>query len=68
MTTTRFPASGGKPRASAWLALLLLLGTALALAAAAACGGGDDTTTNNYIGATDAEPPRLGPPPDAGSH
>ncbi|HMI84512.1 MAG TPA: hypothetical protein VK550_10485 [Polyangiaceae bacterium] len=43
------------------IAFLLLLGTALAFAASSACGGTDDPTTNNFIGVTDATPPRLGP-------
>jgi hypothetical protein len=58
MTSNRFsPAEGRSLRAC--IALLLLLCTALAIAAPSACGG-DDTTTNNFIGVTDATPPRLG--------
>jgi hypothetical protein len=43
-----------------------LLGALAALSVLAACGD-DDTTTNNFIGVTDAEPPRLGPSEDGGA-
>jgi hypothetical protein len=65
MTSFRSPAPRGHRPVPAGIAVLLL-GAALAIAVATACGGGDDTTTNNYIGVTDAEPPRLGSTPDAG--
>jgi hypothetical protein len=41
------------------LTFFLLLGTAVAIAASSACGS-DPTTTNDFIGVTDATPPRLG--------
>ena len=41
------------------MTFLLLLGSAVAVAASSACGT-TSTTTNDYIGVTDAEPPRLG--------
>jgi hypothetical protein len=60
MTSNRSPTPRGHRSATAGIALVLSLGTALAIAAATACSGSDDTTTNNYIGVTDATPPRLG--------
>ena len=50
---------GHRP-APAGLVVLVLIGAALAISAVTACGDGDDTTINNFIGVTDAEPPRLG--------
>jgi hypothetical protein len=61
MTSTGSPAARGQRPTPAGIALSLLLATALALAAAAACSSDSDTSTNNFIGVTDAEPPRLGP-------
>jgi hypothetical protein len=50
------------------LALVVFLPLALAaLAALVAACSGDDTTPTYYLGATDASPPRLGPPDDAGA-
>jgi hypothetical protein len=60
MTTDR-PLPTGRRLTLASLALLL---TAAALGSAAACG--DDDEPNNFIGVTDAEPPRLGERSDAG--
>ena len=62
MTTDR-PTPAGRRLTRAGLALLLL--SAGALGAAAACG--DDDEPNNFIGVTDAEPPRLGERADAGA-
>ena len=62
MTTDR-PTPPGRRLNRAGLALLLF--SAAALGIATACG--DDDETNNFIGVTDAEPPRLGERSDAGS-
>ncbi|HMJ56316.1 MAG TPA: hypothetical protein VK540_29815 [Polyangiaceae bacterium] len=59
MTSHRLSPPIGERSARPGLALFLLLAAALAIAAASACGG-DDTTVNNFIGVTDASPPRLG--------
>ena len=64
MTSNRFiPLLGNSP-ARAGIALLVL-STIFAVAMASSCGG-DDTTANNYIGVTDATPPRLGSTSDGG--
>jgi hypothetical protein len=60
MTTDPFPAGRRLTRS----VIALLLFSAAALGIAAACG--DDDETNNFIGVTDAEPPRLGERTDAG--
>jgi hypothetical protein len=59
MTSQRLPSSDDDSLTRGGLAVLLL-GATLGIAAASACGGSDATTTNDYIGATDATPPRLG--------
>ena len=56
MTSTRLSSPTGL---CTGMTFLLLLGTAVAIAASSACGS-TDTTTNDYIGVTDAAPPRLG--------
>jgi hypothetical protein len=62
MTTLRF---GARPRArfATLLAVVASSTVLLAMALFSACGGSDadDDASKNYIGATDAEPPRLGP-------
>ncbi len=45
----------------------LFLALAAALALSSACNADDTTTPTYFIGATDASPPRLGPPDDAGT-
>jgi hypothetical protein len=48
--------------------LTLLVPLAVALASLfASCGGDDNTVPTYFLGATDASPPRLGPPADAGT-
>ncbi len=49
----------GKSWRHASIAFLVSLGPIVA-ALASSCGGGDDTVANDYIGVTDAAPPRLG--------
>jgi hypothetical protein len=67
MTSHRLPSPAGHRSAPTGnAALFLLLGALAALSVLAACGD-DDTTTNNFIGVTDAEPPRLGPSEDGGA-
>ena len=61
MTTDR-PSPTWRRLTRASVALLLF--SAAALGIAAACG--DDDPTPNFIGVTDAEPPRLGERSDAG--
>ena len=57
MTSNR-PFPSGHRLARAGFALLLLSAAAVGIAASA-CGGDDDDYTN-FIGVTDAEPPRIG--------
>jgi hypothetical protein len=61
MTTDRLPPPA---RRLVRAGVALVLFGAAALGAATACG--DDDDTNNFIGITDAEPPRLGSRTDAG--
>jgi hypothetical protein len=46
--------------------VLVVCGAALVVAFAASCGD-DETTPYNYIGITDATPPRLGSSADGGA-
>ena len=59
MTSHRILRSEGPSPARARIALLLLVGLALGVATWSACAD-DATTVNNFIGVTDAAPPRLG--------
>jgi hypothetical protein len=59
MTSNRVARAAGPAAARTGIALSFLVVAAVALAVFSACGS-DDVTTNNYIGVTDAAPPRLG--------
>jgi hypothetical protein len=65
MTSNRLIPSLGYAPARTGIALLVFLSTVFAVVTAASCGD-EDTTTNNYIGVTDATPPRLGSTADGG--
>jgi hypothetical protein len=68
MTSHRFLPSFRKTPARASIAVLILVTAALGIAVVSACGASDDPTPNNFIGVTDASPPRLGSnSPDGGA-